>query len=160
MTHKKEKEFINTKFVGHHISSGGYIFFSDENTNQLYVILLRNKKGEWWIPKGHIESWEDELQACYREIKEEIGVKKDDLKYIGFLENYKFHFLDVNKNENTKEIYVHVFEASKIFDLKVEDCEGDVVTANWFKTEDALDKIMTYSKKQLEDAIRLFKLKN
>jgi 8-oxo-dGTP pyrophosphatase MutT (NUDIX family) len=159
MDQRKDKKFMNTKFVGHHISAGGYVFFKDETINQLYVILLRNKKGEWWIPKGHVESWEDELHACYREIEEEVGIKKDDLKCIDFLENYKFNFLDINNKENTKEIFIYVFEALKLLKLKVEKGVGDAVVANWFNVKEALEKIMPYSKKQLEDAIILFKSK-
>ena len=156
MDQQEEKKSINTKFVGHHISAGGYIFFKNKIENQLFVILLKNKKGEWWIPKGHIESWESDLQACYREINEEVGIKKDDIVYVGPLENYKFSFLDENNKENTKEIYIHIFKAHEMLELNVENGGSDVVEANWFSENEALAKIMPYSKKQLENAIVFF----
>ena len=148
----ENKEFMNTKFVGHHVSAGGYIFFHDNNTAEIFVAMIRNKKGEWWIPKGHVESWENELDACYREIEEEVNIKKENLKYVDFLETYKFSFLDENKRENTKEIHTYVFESTEKADMNVENGGDDVKTADWFGIGVALEKIMPYSKKQLEAA--------
>ena len=71
---------MNTKFVGHHISSGGFIFYRNKKNGELFTILIKNKKGEWWIPKGHIEEGEEQVAAAFREIEEEIGLKKDQLK--------------------------------------------------------------------------------
>lgn len=38
------------------------------------VLILRNFRGEYIFPKGHIEADEDELQAALREVKEEAGI--------------------------------------------------------------------------------------
>jgi ADP-ribose pyrophosphatase YjhB (NUDIX family) len=120
---------------------------------------IRNKKGEWWIPKGHIESWENELEACYREIKEEVNINKEDLNYVDFLENYKFTFLDENGKENTKEIFIYVFDANSKSEMNIENGGDDIKKAEWLELNDALDKIMPYSKSQLESAIKIYKNK-
>lgn len=153
----QDKKFMDTKFVGHHISAGGYVFFYDTNSKDIFVAMIKNKKGEWWIPKGHVESWENELEACYREIEEEVGLKKEYLLYVDFLEKYTFSFLDDKKMHNTKEIYTYVFEISKKTDMDVKSGGNDVKVAEWFVTEKALEIILPYSRKQLEDAIVIFK---
>jgi 8-oxo-dGTP pyrophosphatase MutT (NUDIX family) len=51
--------------------------------NDKRVLLLSHKKiGKWLQPGGHIELNEDPLQALYREIHEETGLKHQDLKII------------------------------------------------------------------------------
>lgn len=153
----KDNQFMNTKFAGHHVSAGGYIFFYDENSANIFVAMIRNKKGEWWIPKGHVESWENELEACYREIEEEVSIKKENLTYVDFLETYKFNFLDENKQENTKEIHTYVFEATNKSDMNIDNGGDDVKVAEWFEIGKAVDAIMPYSKKQLDSAIEVFR---
>ncbi len=151
------QQFMNTKFVGHHVSAGGYIFYKDKDGSEIFVALIRNKKGEWWIPKGHVEAWEDEKAACYREIEEEVGITKENLLFVDYLETYSFSFLDENKLENTKDIHTFVFEATHKFVMDVGNGGDDVKKAEWFTLESALEHIMPYSKAQLEKAIEVFK---
>lgn len=49
--------------------------------NQARVLLVDHKKIKSWLPiGGHIESYEDPIQALYREIKEETGLNPDQIK--------------------------------------------------------------------------------
>lgn len=153
----QDKQFMNTKFVGHHISAGGYIFFYESSSKEIFVALIKNKKGEWWIPKGHVESWENELESCYREIEEEVNLKKEDLICVDFLEKYTFNFLDEQKRENSKEIHTYVFEAIEKLNMNVDNGGDDVKVAEWFEIKKALEVILPYSKQQLENAIKIFK---
>lgn len=147
---------MNTKFAGHHISSGGFIFHKNKATGEVLVLLVRNKKGEYWIPKGHIEKNEDQIDAAFREIEEETGLKKEQLKYIDLLHLYKFSFTDDNGNSNTKEIYMNVFEALEKGNIILEQGETDVRGVEWIIYEEALEKIMSYSKKELIKAREMF----
>lgn len=38
------------------------------------VLVIRNHKGEWVFPKGHLEAQETPLQAATREVAEEAGI--------------------------------------------------------------------------------------
>lgn len=148
---------MSTKFVGHHISAGGFIFHKDKASGALSVLLIKNKKGEYWIPKGHIEDGEDHLVASFREIEEEVGIKKEQLKYIDFCNIHKFSFLDEDGNSNTKEIHMNVFEAMEKFEPKLEeDGAGSIQDADWFTFEDALPRIIPYSKDDLIKAREIF----
>ena len=39
-------------------------------------LLIRNAKGHWDFPKGHVERGETPLAACRREAREEAGLKR------------------------------------------------------------------------------------
>lgn len=54
------------------------------------VLLIHHKKlGRWLQPGGHIERFENPLEAAVREVKEETGID------IGFLKD-QVHFIDDN----------------------------------------------------------------
>ena len=152
----KSTQKMNTKFVGHHVSSGGFIFYKDKKRGELFVLLTKNKKNEYWIPKGHIEEGEDQVSAAFREIEEEVGLNKKQLKYIDFCHLYIFSFIDDNGNPNTKEIYMNVFEVSEKHDLKVEQGETDIRDGEWFEYSKALETIMSFSKNELIKAKEIF----
>lgn len=147
---------MNTKFVGHHVSSGGFIFYKDKITESVSVLLIKNKKGEYWIPKGHIEDGEDQVAAAFREIEEEVGLRESQLKYIDLCHLYKFSFTDDLGHPNTKEIYMNVFEALEKEDIKLEQGETDIRDGEWLSYDDALVKIMAYSKNELIKARTMF----
>lgn len=147
---------MNTKFVGHHISSGGFIFYKDESTGDVSVLLIKNKKGEYWIPKGHLEENEDQVAAAFREIEEEVGIKKEQLEYVDLCHLYKFSFTDDNGHQNTKEIYMNVFEALSKDGIKLEQGETDIRDGEWLVYEKALEKIMSYSRNELIRAREMF----
>lgn len=148
---------INTKFIGHHVSAGGFIFYKDQHSDQIYTVLVKNKRGEWWIPKGHLEENEDDISASLREIQEETGLKKDQLTYIDFSHLYSFSFTDENGKQNTKDVYMHVFESKKKYDLTVERNEtADVCDAAWVTYEQALELILSFSKNDLIRAQNIY----
>lgn len=144
---------MNTKFVGHHISSGGFIFYTNEKNKDLYVLLIKNNKNEWWIPKGHIEEGEDQIESAFREIEEEVGIKKDQLKYIDLSDVYKFSFSDETGKQNTKEIYMNVFDVTDMCNVKIIEKETvNILEAKWFSYEEALKNILPFSKNELNKA--------
>ena len=148
---------MNTKFVGHHISSGGFIFYNNEKNKDLYVLLIKNNKNEWWIPKGHIEEGEDQIESAFREIEEEVGIKKDQLKYIDLSDVYKFSFNDENGKQNTKEIYMNIFDATDMCNVKIAKKEAvNILEAKWFSYDEALNKILPFSKNELIKAMTVY----
>ena len=60
MTHKKDEVT--------EITAGGIVF------NGGKVLVLRNLKGVWVFPKGHVELGESHEQAALREVLEESGL--------------------------------------------------------------------------------------
>ena len=63
-------------------TSSAYIVFENK------VLLVHHKKLKTWIaPGGHIELDEDPIQTLWREITEETGLKKPNLKLIKTSQN-------------------------------------------------------------------------
>src|SRR5919206_2291280 len=56
-------------------SSGAILFSINNESSKSVFLLLHYASGHWDFPKGNIEDGEDELQAAYREIFEETGIK-------------------------------------------------------------------------------------
>ena len=46
--------------------------------NKNKVLLIKQTKGHWGFPKGHVEKDETEIETAIREVKEETGL---DVKY-------------------------------------------------------------------------------
>lgn len=153
---KMKQKRMNTKYVGHHVSSGGFIFYKKKGGEDISVLLIKNNKGEYWIPKGHIEENEDQITASFREIEEEVGLKKEQLNYIGLCHIHKYSFLDKNGKESTKEVYMNVFQVIEKLELKLEQVDTEIQSAGWFKYEDARNKIIPYSKNELIKAKEMF----
>lgn len=146
------KKRLNTKFVGHHVSAGGFIFTGDLANKKMQVVLIKNKKGEYWIPKGHVEPGEDYINATFREIKEEVGLSKNQIKFVDFSHIHEYSFVDDNGESNTKEIYISIFYSKKPYQLKLEKGETEIVDGGWFEYQDALNKIIPYNKEALQKA--------
>ena len=149
-----KNEKMSTKYVGHHISSGGFVFFEDLEERQVYVCLIKNKYNQWWIPKGHIEEWESHAQCAFREIEEETGIPQDQLEFIDFchLDSYTF---DDNGGTSTKELYINVFNTKAKTKLIKHQEEVDQLEVAWIKFEDALDMIV-FNKKELISSKEIF----
>lgn len=147
-------EKMNTKYAGHHISSGGFVFFEDPRDGQVYVALIRNKYNQWCLPKGHIESWENYVQCAFREIEEETGIPQDQLEYIDFcyMDSYEY---DDDGHKNTKSLYISVFCAKTKFELIKHPEETDQLEVAWVKFEDALD-IIAFNRKELIKSKEIF----
>lgn len=157
MAHKIKK--LDTKFIGHHISSGGFIFAEKKDSDQPDVLLIENLKGEFWVPKGHIEPGENSLETAYREIAEEVGIPATHLTHYGVCAVHRYSFIDSAGHENTKEVHLHVF-SSEITDVIIEKGNTEIINAVWVPYQEALEKIIPYSRDHLEKAKRIFEGNN
>jgi colanic acid biosynthesis protein WcaH len=45
-------------------------------------------KGEWWVPGGRILKGETALEAAYRKLKQETGIKPEWFEFVGFYEDF------------------------------------------------------------------------
>ncbi len=70
------------------ITAGGIVFHGDR------VLVLKNLKGAWVFPKGHVELGESHEQAALREVLEESGVHAQILGKAGISSFHFYSFLD------------------------------------------------------------------
>ena len=126
----------NVKKMKYEKSCGAVIFDNDK------ILVIKQVKGHWGFPKGHVEEGETEVQTAIREIKEEtnLDVKIDESKR--FVERYS--------PEEGIEKDVVFFVAKKIGgEIKVQ--EEEVTETKWVAPIEAME-ILTYesSKRILE----------
>lgn len=145
---------MNTKYVGHHISSGGFVFYEDPTTKEIYVALLKDKNKNWWIPKGHVEEWESQVEAAFREIEEEMGIKKEELQFIDFCYKDSYSY-EENGGINTKEVYINIFCTKEKFELSTDEDDENLVEVKWYKFDEALE-IIAFNKDELLLSKKIF----
>ena len=148
------EEKLDTSFVGHHISSGGFIFFKDSSTGKIFTLLITNNKNTLWICKGHLEKNEDQISAALREFEEEMGLERKYLEYIGLVKKVSYSYVE-NGGTNTKEVYINVFCANEKIDLSKNIGIEDIIKIEWYSFDDAIEKI-SYDKSDLIRAREMF----
>lgn len=67
------------------ISAGGVVVKDNE------ILLLRNQRGRWVLPKGHVEEGESLRSAAVREVQEEAGIEAKIERKLGWM-SYEFTF--------------------------------------------------------------------
>jgi len=75
----------------------------DKNQRFLLVQLHGYKQNEWKFVGGGVKLNEEPLEAVYREILEEVGIKKRDLKFLG--QSKYVHSYDFPDNMDSKIKY-------------------------------------------------------
>lgn len=143
-------ENFNSK---HHLTAGGFIFYEDPENSEVYVAFIKNKWGQWWLPKGHIEKNENPLQTAFREIEEEIGLKREVIEFVDFccLDSFSF---EKNGRIDTKDLYIYVFNSKRKADL-VKSEDDNLHDAAWFKYEEALS-LISFNKNDLIKSKEIF----
>ena len=145
---------MNTKYVGHHVSSGGFVFYEDSTTKEIYVALLKDKNKNWWIPKGHVEGWESQVEAAFREIEEEMGIKKEKLEFVDFCHKDSYSY-EENGGINTKEVYINIFYTREKFELSTDENDENLLEVKWYKFDEALE-IIAFNKNELTLSKKIF----
>jgi 8-oxo-dGTP pyrophosphatase MutT (NUDIX family)/glycosyltransferase involved in cell wall biosynthesis len=137
-----------------HESAGGFVFFEDPATHELFVALLQKADGYYVIPKGHIKKNETPEMAAIREIKEELSLI-DNPQVISFIGISSYTFtLDDPKIVHKKNVHNYVFRFYKKMDIKPQKEEG-YEKAEWVSFETALEKI-SFDKENLLKAKQSF----
>lgn len=97
------------------------------------VLLVKQTKGHWGFPKGHVEADETEMETAIREVKEETNID------VEVEENKRYTMRYVTDKGNMKEsVY---FVARKVDgEIKAQECEIDGI--EWLYFRKALERIM------------------
>ncbi len=133
----------------------GFVIFRRTEDGIKYLLLY--KRGEYWnFPKGHFEEGEKSLDTAFREVEEETGLKKGDLRVLPDFRAYeKFHFFSgTEKIYDTVILYLAETEQPKIT-ISPREHSGYA----WFLYSDATKILRRYAEtrkvlKQAHDFIR------
>ena len=108
------------------------------------MVLVVNQNGtSWSLPKGHVDSGEEPLQAAIREIMEESGI--DDLHFLRVLGVYGRYKLGKNTGEDKKEWKVLLFFLFKTRQNELNPKDPHHPQARWVHP-DEVEALLTHPK--------------
>ena len=143
-----------TKELVKKVSSGGFIFYLDKKNSAVSVLLIKHTNGEVWIPKGKLELGENQIDAAYREIKEEVGIEYDQLRYIDLCATDSYSYDLDEKQVMFKELFINVFSVETKLTPHSTDCH-DIESADWYHYSDALN-VIAFNRPELKKAYEIF----
>ncbi|MBP9761898.1 NUDIX domain-containing protein, partial [Candidatus Saccharibacteria bacterium] len=62
--------------VVHETTSGGVVYRRNPKSTAVEILLIKDAKNRWTIPKGHVEEGEEPKGTAEREIREETGLQE------------------------------------------------------------------------------------
>jgi ADP-ribose pyrophosphatase YjhB (NUDIX family) len=92
-------------------SAGGVVIGPDNK-----IVVVNQNGNSWSLPKGHVNSGEDEIEAAKREIHEEAGIKTENLQLIKKLGTYERAKIGLDGGDDwseTKIIHIYLFQTDE-----------------------------------------------
>src|ERR1700757_497129 len=132
------KEFVHRRPVISEVvretTSGGVVFRL--NNGKVEILLIKDAKDRWTIPKGHVEPGEEPGATAEREIREETGLQ--DMEVLSWLGKVNFRY---RRGHTLVLMTMHIWlvEAQGDTDkLQPEDWLNDI---KWLPAMEAVDRI-------------------
>ncbi len=104
-----------------HLSAGGLVL------NRGSILLVRNRRGHWGLPKGHWEPGELLTETAAREVLEETGLHVE----IGDLA-----FITEFRNAEAREHLVQFFFAARLIGGSLAPAPGEISGVKWVPTSE------------------------
>lgn len=116
-------------------TSGGIIFRCDPK-GALQILLIKDAKNRWTIPKGHVEPGEEPRQTAEREIREETGLQ--EMKVYSWLGKVNFRY---RRSHTLVLMTMHIYLVEGLGDTNKLHPEEWLTDIKWLSATDAVDKI-------------------
>ncbi len=115
----------------------GFVIY--RRTHEGIKFLLLYRRGSYWnFPKGHFEVGETSLEAALREVEEETGIRKSELRMMqGFRAYEKFYF-QRGEEKIHDTVILYLAETHKA-EVKISTREHSGF--GWFTYEDAVKTV-------------------
>ena len=118
-------------------TAGGIIFrLVDKNPQHVEILLIKDSRGRWTIPKGHIEEGETARATAEREITEETGLQK--MEVLNWLGKINFRY---RRSNSLVLMTTEIFLVRATGDTNKIRPEKWMTGLAWLTAADALDKI-------------------
>jgi ADP-ribose pyrophosphatase YjhB (NUDIX family) len=101
-----------------HLSAGGLVLSEGS------ILLVRNRKGHWGLPKGHWENGELLVETAAREVREETGlsVAVGDLAFVTEF-----------RNADSQEHMLQFFFGARLVGGQILARHGEISMVRWVK---------------------------
>jgi bis(5'-nucleosidyl)-tetraphosphatase len=131
-------------------SSGAILFSINKESSKPVFLLLHYSSSHWDFPKGNIEVGEDEVQAAYREIFEETGIR--DARFLrGFRKKLRYHYRRGHKLIR-KEVIFHIAKTDTIEII----LSNEHIGYAWKDYDQALNQLTYKNAKNLLTEVKIF----
>ena len=138
------------------VNEKGYVFVGQR---------LDNNQNAWQMPQGGIDAGEDPETAAYRELLEETGVKKQDVRFVASLSKWLSYDLP---EDLIPILWNGKFRGQKqkwfLFKFLGEDRDINIATEHpefskwkWISKENLLKEIVPFKKSVYENVLKEFK---
>ncbi|WP_373599643.1 NUDIX domain-containing protein [Paraclostridium bifermentans] len=120
--------------------AGGIVFYANK------VLIIKNDKGEWTIPKGKISDSDIPSEAAPIKVKEEVEVEAKVLDMAG---DTMYEFYSKSRQQKVcNAIMWYIMETNNtVYNINDEN----IVEAGFFKVKDAIDMLTHNREKSLVD---------
>ena len=119
-------------------SAGGVVLNSKGE-----ILVVNQNHNSWSLPKGHVDTGEDALEAAKREIYEESGI--ESLEYISELGRYERYRIGKNGGDDMTELKGITMFLFKTLLLKLAPIDSNNPEARWVRKED-VSALLTHPK--------------
>lgn len=119
----------------HETTSGGIVFRRTDR-GELQLLLIKDAKNRWTIPKGHVEPGEEPKETAEREIREETGLK--EMKVMNWLGKVNFRY---RRGHTLVLMTMHIYLVQGLGDTNDLTAEDWMNGIEWLPANDAIDKI-------------------
>ena len=138
------------------VNEKGYVFVGQR---------LDNNQNAWQMPQGGIDAGEDTETAAYRELLEETGVKKQDVRFVASSSQWLSYDLP---EDLIPILWNGKFRGQKqkwfLFKFLGEDRDINIATEHpefskwkWISKENLLNEIVPFKKSVYENVLKEFK---
>ena len=138
------------------VNKQGYVFVGQR---------LDNNQNAWQMPQGGIDAGEDPETAAYRELLEETGVKKQDVRFVASSSQWLSYDLP---EDLIPILWNGKFRGQKqkwfLFKFLGEDVDINIATEHpefskwkWISKENLLKEIVPFKKSVYENVLKEFK---
>ncbi|OGY99832.1 MAG: hypothetical protein A2945_02450 [Candidatus Liptonbacteria bacterium RIFCSPLOWO2_01_FULL_52_25] len=115
----------------------GFVVY--RRTSEGVKFLLLYRRGNYWnFPKGHFEPGEGTMDAALRELEEETGIKKSELRIVPNFRSYERYYFKIGNQGIYDTVVLFLAETHKA-DVRIEPREHSGF--GWFSYHDAMSVV-------------------
>ena len=121
----------------HETTSGGIVWrYANKDSKAVEILLIKDTKNRWTIPKGHVEPNEPTDKTAEREIREETGLQ--DMKVLNWLGKVNFRY----KRESTLVLMtMHIYLVKALGDTNKLNGEQWLKDLQWLPANQAIEHL-------------------